>query len=118
MATIAIDGIILEPQPAWDEWEEPFIQQKLNATDALGAFRIFRMRAPNLAGQTFNWQLFENQELIAFQTYAPGDVPTGANVIYASGVVSRQIKRYTSPLDRSVTGIELEILINTEEPSS
>lgn len=117
MALIAINGTILDPQPAWDEWSEVILQQTLAGTDALGAFRMFTMRAPPLAGQTFNWQQFENQELATFQAYAPGDLPAGDSIVYANGVVARKIQQWTSPLDRSVTGVELVILVNTEEGS-
>jgi hypothetical protein len=115
MATIAINGTPLEPQPAWDEWESELIDRKLNGTHAIGAYRIFRLRSPNLAGQSFNWVQFDNQVLVSLQTYAPGDLPTGANVVYSEGVVAGKIQRYTSPLDRSVSGVDLEILVLISE---
>lgn len=111
MATIKINGTALQPQPAHDVWEENVPGGKLNGTDELGAYKIFRMTAPTLAGQVFNWQTFENQVLASLQTYAPGDLPTGADVVYSSGVVSRKIKTLESPLDRTVTGVELEIAV-------
>lgn len=111
MATIKINGTALSPQPAFDAWVENVAGGKLDGTDALGAYKIFRMQAPNLAGQTFNWQTFENQVLTSLQAYAPGDLPTGADVVYSSGVVSRKIKTFESPLDRTVTGVELEIAV-------
>lgn len=111
MATIKINGTTLEPQPAFDAWEEVIFDQKLDGVEALGAYKVFRMRAPSLAGQTFNWDQFENQVLSSLQAYAPGDLPTGADVVYSSGVVSRKIARFESPLDRSVTGVELVILV-------
>lgn len=111
MATIRINGTTLSPQPAYDSWEENVAGGKLDGTDELGAYKIFRMQAPALAGQAFNWQAFENQVLTSLQAYAPGDLPTGADVVYSSGVVSRKIKRLESPLDRSVTGVELEIAV-------
>lgn len=114
MTLIAINGTILEPQPMWDEWQEEIVNEKLNGTDALGAYRKFIIRAPALAGQTFNWDSFENQELVTLQAYAPGGLPTGNSVIYSNGAVAKKIQKFTSPLDRSVTSIELIILVNTE----
>jgi hypothetical protein len=115
MATIAINGTPLEPQTAWDEWESEPVDRKLNGTHAVGAYQIFRLQAPALAGQPFNWVQFENQVLTSLQAYAPGDLPTGANVVYTEGVVSGKIRRFTSPLDRSVTSVELEILVLISE---
>jgi hypothetical protein len=111
MATIKINGTALSPQPAGEVWEENIAGGKLNGTEESGAYKIFRLQAPVLAGQVFNWQQFENQVLTSLQAYAPGDLSTGADVVYSSGVVSRKIKRFESPLDRTVTGVELEIAI-------
>jgi len=111
MATIAINGTILQPQPANDAWEDAVVDTVLDGTEAIGAYKIFRMQAPNLAGQAFNWDTFENQVLTSLQTYAPGDLPTGTDVVYNSGVVAKKISRYQSPLDRSVTGVELVLLV-------
>lgn len=117
MALIAINGVILEPQPAWDEWQSEVVSQLLNGTESVGAFQTFVMRCPPLGGQDFNWTDFENQELTSLQTYPPGGLPTDAAVVYSSGVVSRKIETFTSPLDRSVTGVELRILVNVEDGS-
>lgn len=114
MALIAINGTILDPQPAYDEWQETIPTPLLNGTDATAAYRTFTMRAPAIAGQTFNWVQFENQELTSFQTYAPGDLPTDTAVVYSNGVVAKKIVKFESPLDRSVTNIELVIMVNTE----
>lgn len=111
MATIAINGTDLLPQPAQARWEDTIIDGKLAGTEALGAYKTFRIQAPILAGQTFNWDTFENQVLTSLQAFAPADRPSGSNVIYNSGVVSRKIKTYQSPEDRTVTGIELEISV-------
>lgn len=111
MATIKINGTTLQPQPANDGWQTDIAGQVLNGTQAVGSYQMFRMQAPALAGQSFNWDQFENQVLTSLQAYAPGDLPTGADVIYNSGVVSQKIAQYQSPLDRSVTGIELVLLV-------
>lgn len=111
MATIKINGTTLQPQPANDGWEDVVIEERLDGLEALGAYKIFRMEAPTLAGQTFNWQNFENQVLSSLQTYAPGDLPTGADVVYSSGVVAKKIREFRSPLDRTVTGVELVVLV-------
>lgn len=111
MATIAINGTTLQPQPMDDSWEDAIISGKLNGTDEIGAYKIFRMRCPALGGQDFNWDLFENQVLSSLTAYAPGELPTSANVTYTDGVISRKISRYNSPLDRSVTGVELVIQV-------
>lgn len=111
MATIKIDGVTLQPQPAFDAWEDEVGSGVLNGTQVVGAYKRFRMRSPTLAGQVFNWASFENQVLTSLQAYAPGDVPTGANVIYSGGVVAQKISKYDSPLDRSVTGVELVLLV-------
>jgi hypothetical protein len=117
MATIAINGVTLLPQPANDVWKDAVIDGVLNGTEAVGAYKIFRMQAPALAGQPFNWDNFENRVLTSLQAYAPGDVPTGANVVYSAGVVSKKISRYQSPLDRSVTGVELVVQVIIDEGS-
>lgn len=111
MATIKINGVTLSPQPAAARWEENAVAGKLDGTDELGAYKIFRIRAPLLAGQSFNWQTWENQVLTSLQAYAPGDGPAGADVVYSSGVVSRKIKALDMPPDRTVTGVELEIAV-------
>lgn len=111
MATIAINGTTLQPQPMNDGWEDVIISGNLNGTDTTGAYKIFRMQAPNLAGQMFNWDTFENQVLVSLQAYAPGELPTSANIVYNSGVVSRKIARYDSPLDNSISGVELVIQV-------
>lgn len=117
MALIAINGTVLEPQPAWDEWQSEIVSSLLNGTESIGAYQRFVMRCPPLGGQDFNWIDFENQELVSLQAYPVGGLPTDAAVLYTSGVVSRKIRILTSPLDRSVTGIELTILVNTEDGS-
>lgn len=111
MATIAINGVELQPQPANDAWEDVPVNQNLNGTDGLGAYKIFRMQAPALAGQPFNWDSFENQVLTSLTAYAPGELPTSAEVTYNTGVVSKKILKYDSPLDRSVVNVELAILV-------
>lgn len=111
MATIKINGVELQPQPARDTWEAPAVGQKLNGTEEIGAYMVYRMFAPPLAGQTFNWRQFENQVLTSLQTYAPGELTTSADVIYSSGVVSQKIKTYEMPEDQSIVGIELDILV-------
>lgn len=114
MATVKLNGTKLLPQPANDAWEEGLLGQRLNGTDEVGAYRVFRMKAPALAGQAFNWKQFENQELQSLQAYEVGGLPTGDDVVYTGGVVARKIARWESPLDRSVTGVELEVLVLIE----
>jgi hypothetical protein len=111
MATIKINGTTLTPQPASDVWEENISGGMLDGTDEVGAYKIFRIQAPVLAGQAFNWQQFENQVLTSLQAYAPGDLPTGTDVVYSAGVVSRKIKQFQMPLDQTVRGVELEIAV-------
>jgi hypothetical protein len=112
MATIKINGVTLDPQPARAKWDDNLIDQKLNATDALGTYRLFTIHAPPLAGQAdFNWTDFQNQVLTSIQAFAPGDRPTGANVVYSSGAVARQIKTYESGDDRAVGGVMMEIWV-------
>jgi hypothetical protein len=111
MATIEINGTELSPQPAAARWEETISGGKLDGTDALGAYKLFRISAPILVGQTFNWQTYENQVLTSLQAFAPGARPTAADVVYSSGVVSRKIKSFDMPGDLTITGVELEILV-------
>ena len=112
MATIKINGVTLDPQPARAKWDDNIVDGKLNGTDALGAYRTLTIQAPPLAGQAnFNWTDFQNQVLSSIQAFAPGDQPTGSNVIYSSGVVSRQIKTYDVGDDRTVGGVQMEILV-------
>jgi hypothetical protein len=116
MATIQINGVDLAPQPAEATWETEIIKSDqggglLNGTEAVGAYKIFRVRAPVLAGQSFNWDSYDNQVLTSLQAFAPGELPTSANVVYSSGVVSRKITTYRSPVERTITGIEMEILV-------
>lgn len=112
MATIKINGVTLVPQPAAAKWEENISGSKLNGTDEVGAYKIFKITAPPLVdGESFNWQTYENQVLTSLQAYAPGDQPSGANVTYSAGVVSRKIKSYEMPLERTVQGVEMEIAV-------
>jgi hypothetical protein len=111
MATIKINGTELQPQPAQDIWEDTVIDQVLDGTDAVGALKAFVIEAPVLAGQVFNWRQFENQILASLQTYAPGDLPTGADVIYSDYVASGKISRYRMPVDQTVTGVTMRILV-------
>ena len=117
MALIAINGIELEPQPAITSWEDVITNSNLDGTDGLGAYKLFRMQAPNLAGQTFNWDDFENQVLLSLQAYAPNDLYTGADVLYTSGVVSRKIAKYESPVNNSIVNVELLLQVIVEEGS-
>ena len=111
MATIAINGTTLQPQPARTSWEDAIVAGKLDGTDHTGAYKIFRMQAPNIKSQVFNWDSFENQVLVSLTAYAVGDVFESANVTFSSGVVSKKISQYQSPLDNSNTGIELIIQV-------
>jgi hypothetical protein len=112
MATIKINGVTLAPQPARAVWQSDITEQKLNGTDEVGAFRIFRIESPKLAGQTFNWLDYENQVLTSLQAYAPGDPPDGADVVYSSGVVSRKVKEIQMPAEgATIAGVELEIAV-------
>jgi hypothetical protein len=111
MATIMANGSMLLPQPARATWDDTIIDQVLDGTQAVGAFRTLRISAPKLVDQAFNWGSFENQVLSSLQAFAPGDRPTGPDVVYSSGVVARKIKTYQMPEDRTVTGVELEILV-------
>ena len=117
MALIAINGIELEPQPAVTSWEDIITNSNLNGTDGLGAYKLFRMQAPALAGQDFNWDDFENQVLTSLQTYPPNGLYTDADVIYTAGIVSRKIAKYESPIDNSVINVELVLQVITEEGS-
>lgn len=85
---------------------------KLNGTDEVGAYKIFTITSPPLVeGEAFNWQTFENQPLTSLQAFAPGDQPSGANVTYSAGVVSRKIRAFEMPLERTVQGVELQIAV-------
>jgi hypothetical protein len=117
MATIAINGTTLQPQPADSTWEDSVTGGNLNGTDSLGAYKLLRLISPSLAGQAYNWNLFDNQDLISVQAYDPEDLPTGANVVFSAGAVSRKITRYESPLDNSINGVELIIQVIPEAGS-
>lgn len=112
MATIKINAVTLLPQPAAARWEEHIAGSKLNGTDEVGAYKIFTITSPPLAeGESFNWQTYENQVLTSLQAFAPGDQPSGANVTYSAGVVSRKIRTFQMPLERTVQGVELQIAV-------
>lgn len=111
MGTIRINGTDLQPQPAVDSWESVVTNQNLNGTNGVGAYMLYRMRAPNLAGQVYNWDSFENQVLTSLETHAPADLYNDANVTYNAGVVAQKITKYESPLDNSITGVELVLLV-------
>lgn len=111
MTQVLINGILLEPQPAETEWMLTVVEQKLDGTEATGAYQVFSMRAPPLKGQTFNWLDFENQVLTSITCYAPGTGPEGASVTYSSGAVARKIQNYQQPSDRTVRQISLEVAI-------
>ena len=111
MATVAINGVTLSPQPAFTRWEDAIIDSKLDGTESTGAYRLFTIRAPKIGTQTFNWQTYENQVLTSIQCYAPGTGPESANVVYSSGAVSRKIKVYEMPEDRTVSNVEMQIAV-------
>lgn len=109
--TIKINGTVLAPQPARTFWKRTALGQNLNGTGALGAYETFVILAPKLLDQAFNWTSFENQVLSSLTAYAPGSGPLGTAVTYSGGVVSREIRQFEMPEDRSVSGVELEILV-------
>lgn len=112
MATVKINGTTLAPQPAFARWDSEIVDGSLDGTDDVGAYMRFTIRAPKLRGQTFNWDDYENQVLTSLQAYAPGDNPdTGADVVYSDGAVAKQIRSFEMPEDRTVSGVEMEIMV-------
>ena len=108
MVTIKINGTSLVPQPMEANWISEIVDQKLNGTDAIGSYQIFKMAAPR--NRNSNWDDYENQVLTSLQAFAPGDTPNGASVLYSAGVVSRKIREYSVDINRTVMA-EMEILV-------
>jgi hypothetical protein len=99
--TIKINGVTLTPQPMETTWFSDVIDQRLNGTDATGAYQILRLSTPRFRNSVFNWDTYENQVLTSIQAFAPGDTPNGASVLYNSGVVARKIREYRTDINRT-----------------
>lgn len=110
MVTIKINGTTLSPQPMEANWITEVVDQKLNGTDALGAYQIFRISTPRTRNSAYNWNDFENSVLTSIQAFAPGDTPSGASVLYSAGAVARKIREYTVDTNRTFM-TEMEILV-------
>lgn len=112
MGTIIINGTELSPQPAQVDWLIPVNGSKLNGTEAEAAFGVLVLSAPKMKNATFNWASFENSVLSSIVAPSPGtDAESNSYTTYNSGVISRKIKSFSVPNDRTVTGVSLEILI-------
>lgn len=101
--TIKLNGTALRPQPAEATWITDIVDQKLNGTDATGAYQILKLSSPQYRDSGYNWDTYENSVLTSIQAFAPGDTPNGASVLYNSGVVARKIREYRIDLNRTST---------------
>jgi len=110
--TIKLNGTDLIPQPMEANWGTTITEQKLNGTDATGAYQTFRISAPRFRDSGYNWDDYENQVLTSLQAFAPGDTPNGASVLYNSGVVSRKITEYSVDINRTtVCEMEIQVIV-------
>lgn len=101
--TIKCNGVALIPQPQEATWTIDIVDQKLDGTDALGAYRVLRLSTPQYRDSGYNWDTYENSVLTSIQAFAPGDTPNGASVLYNSGVVARRIREYRVDVNRTST---------------
>ena len=112
--TVLINGGTLVPQPSDTSWELISTGEKLDGTEAIGAYWLHTLRAPVFRGggtASYNWGSYDNIALTSITTHAPGDTMRGTAVTYNSGVVSKPIKSLTAPPGGLVHNVELKILV-------
>lgn len=111
--TVAINGTTLNPQPSSIDWVTDVIDQKLNGTDATGAYQLVTLKAPLDRGGTanFNWNNFDSTVLTSIVLPAPFDTMRGTAVTYSAGVVSRAIKSVSAPPGGLIRDVSMEILV-------
>ena len=108
---IQINGTSLVPQPKEVRWEPVSVGGKLDGSEALGAYRLLVLEAPDDRADNFNWDTFENQVLTSVQVFPPGETTdTGSATVYNSGAVSKSLKYATGP-DYLLRGVALRILV-------
>jgi hypothetical protein len=109
--TVAINGVTLNPQPAEINWETPTMGEKLDGTDAAGAYETVTLRFPVDRGGTANWNLatYENAVLTSIVLPARFSTMRDTGTTYSSGVVSKRIKRISSPPGGLVKDVELTV---------
>lgn len=110
---IAINGVALNPQPADVDWESNIIDEKLDGTDATGAYQTVILRFPVDRGGTANWNLatYENQVLTSIVLPARFSTMRDTGTTYSSGVVSKRIESIKSPPGGLVRGVEMSVRV-------
>lgn len=111
---VAINGVTLNPQPAEVNWETPIIgDDKLDGTEATGAYETVTLRAPVDNGGTanWNWSTYENQVLTSIVLPARFSTMRDTGTTYSSGVVSKRIKSISAPPGGLVRGVELTVSV-------
>lgn len=113
--TVAINGVTLNPQPSDVSWEISTTGQKLDGTDAIGAYMVATLKFPIDRGGTANWNIgtYDNAVLSSIVLPPPFSTMRDTGTTYNSGVVSKPIKRIESPPGGIIRGVELEVLIIT-----
>ena len=111
--TVSCNGVALNPQPADVDWESNIIDEKLDGTDATGAYQSVILRFPVDRGGTANWNLatYENQTLTSIVLPPRFSTMRDTGTTYSSGVVSKRIASIKSPPGGLVRGVELQILV-------
>lgn len=111
--TVTINGGTLNPQPAEVNWERVNVGEKLDGTEAGGAYLVATLVAPVDSGGTvnWNWSTYENTELTSIVLPAPFETMRGTGTTYSSGVISRRIKRINNPVGGLVRDVEMQVLV-------
>jgi hypothetical protein len=111
--SVAINGNVLNPQPADVDWEVNIIEQKLNGTDGSGAYQVVTLRAPVDRGtlSNWNWGTYANSVLSSIVLPPPYSTMRDTGTTYSSGVVSRAIRKIENPPGGLIRGVELQILV-------
>ena len=111
--TVAINGVTLNPQPAEINWQTPVMGEKLDGTEATGAYETVTLRAPVDHGGTvnWNWSTYENTALTSIVLPARFSTMRDTGTTYSSGVVSKRIKRIAAPPGGLVREVELQVSV-------
>src|SRR3990172_7791787 len=111
--TVLINGVTLNPQPAEINWETPVMGEKLDGTEATGAYETVTLRAPvdNGGLSNWNWGTYANSVLTSIVLPPRFSTMRDTGTTYSSGVVSKAIKRISSPPGGLVREVELQISV-------
>lgn len=111
--TVTINGGTLNPQPAAVNWERVQVGEKLDGTEAGGAYHLVTLVAPVDSGGTanWNWSSYENAVLTSIVLPAPFSTMRDSGTTYSSGVVSKRIKRISNPPGGLVREVEMQVLV-------